>query len=251
MTPTTHILKPPIPGFPGHCENEHLCLAVARALGIPVAHSRVRRFGEETAIVVERYDRITAEGRRWRLHQEDLCQALGRSPLIKYESEGGPGCRDIAGAIRSHSSRPGEDLRTFVKAVALTWVLGGTDAHVRNFSLLIGAGGVARLAPLYDLASVLPYPGHYAPRLKLAMKVGGELRLGYVQVRHWERFAAEVGLPSGEVLGICESVAAAIPGLFAEVVATARSEGLDHPVAERLEQEVPKRAQASLDSLRK
>ena len=250
-TPTTHILKPPIPGFDGHCENEHLCLAVAGALGIPVARSRVRRFGEETAIVVERYDRFTAGGRHWRLHQEDLCQALGRSPLIKYESEGGPGCRDIAGAIRSHCSRPGEDLRTFVKAVALNWVLGGTDAHARNFSLLIGAGGVARLAPLYDLASVLPYPGHYAPRLKLAMKVGGESRLGYVQVRHWERFAAEVGLPSGEVLGICESVAAAIPGLFAEVVATARSEGLDHPVVERLEREVPKRAQACLDSLRR
>lgn len=251
MTPTTHILKPPIPGFPGHCENEHLCLAVAGALGIPAAHSRVRRFGEETAIVVERHDRITAEERRWRLHQEDLCQSLGRNPLMKYESDGGPGCRDIAGAIRSHCGRPGEDLRTFVKAVALNWVLGGTDAHARNFSLLIGAGGVARLAPLYDLASALPYPGHYAPRLKLAMKVGGESRLGYVQVRHWERFAAEVGVPSGEVLRICESVAATIPDLFAAVVATARSEGLDHPVVERLEQEVPKRAQACLDSLRK
>ena len=35
--PTTHILKPPIPGFPGHCENEHLCLALAAALGIPAA----------------------------------------------------------------------------------------------------------------------------------------------------------------------------------------------------------------------
>lgn len=110
---------------------------------------------------------------------------------------------------------------------------------------------MARLAPLYDLASVLPYPGHYAPRLKLAMKVGGESRLGYVQVRHWKRFAAEVGVPSGEVLGICESVAAAIPGLFAEVVATARSEGLDHPVVGMLEQEVPKRAQACLESLRR
>ena len=251
VTPTTHILKPPIPGFPGHCENEHLCLAAAGALGIPVARSRVRRFGEETAIVVDRYDRFTAEGRRLRLHQEDLCQALGRSPLIKYESEGGPGCRDIARAIRSHSSRPGEDLRTFVKAIALNWVLGGTDAHARNFSLLIGPGGVARLAPLYDLASALPYPGRYAPKLKLAMRVGGESRLGYVQVRHWERFAAEVGLPSGEVLGICEAVATAIPGLFAEVVATARSQGLDHPVVERLEQEVPKRAQACLDSLRR
>ena len=186
-----------------------------------------------------------------RVHQEDFCQALGRSPLNKYESEGGPGCRDVARAIQSHCNRPGEDLRTFVKAIALNWVLGGTDAHARNFSLLIGAGGVSRLAPLYDLASALPYPGHYAPRLKLAMKVGGESRLGYVRIRHWERFAAAVGLPPHEVLGICESVAAEAPDRFAEVVGAARSEGLDHPVVERLEEAVATQARACLESLRR
>ena len=80
LTPTTQILKPPIPGFSGHCENEHLCLAIAGALGIPVARSRVSRFGEETAVVVERYDRTAVGGRRVRVHQEDLCQVLGRYP---------------------------------------------------------------------------------------------------------------------------------------------------------------------------
>lgn len=250
-TPTTHILKPPIPGFPGHCENEHLCLALAEALGIPTARSLVGRFGQETAIVVERYDRIRAAGRLVRLHQEDLCQTLARSPFNKYQSDGGPGCRDIAGAIQSHCGRPGEDLRTFVKAIAVNWVIGGTDAHARNFSLLIGAGGNARLAPLYDLASALPYPGHYAPRLKLAMKIGGESRLGYIQVRHWARFAAEVGLPPEEVLGICESVAAETPDRFADVVAAALSEGLDHPIIERLKREVTSHASACLASLQR
>ena len=250
MTPTTHILKPPIPGFPGHCQNEHICLAVAGALGIPVARSRVCRFGEETAIVVERYDRLRVRDRLVRFHQEDLCQVLGRSPLNKYESEGGPGCRDIGGALRSYCNRPGEDLRTFVKAIALNRVLGGTDAHARNFSLLIGAGGNARLAPLYDLASALPYPGHYAPSLKLAMKVGGEARLGYIRIRHWERFAMEVGLPSEEVLGICRSVAAEVPDRLADVVAAVRSEGLDHPIVGRLQQTLPEQAEACLTSLR-
>lgn len=250
-TPTTHILKPPIRRFPGHCENEHLCLQLARALRIPAARSLVSRFGQETAIVVERYDRMRSSGRLVRLHQEDLCQTLARSPFNKYESAGGPGCRDIAGAIRSHCSRPGEDLRTFVKAIALNWVIGGTDAHARNFSLLIGAGGKARLAPLYDLASALPYPGHYAPRLKLAMKIGRESRLGYIQVRHWERFAAELGLPPEEVLEICESLAAETPDRFADVVAAARSEGLDHPIIERLKREITNHAGACLARLRR
>src|SRR5207247_751940 len=56
-TPTTHILKPPLRDFPGHVENEHLCLTLARGLGLPTARSEVRRFGDEVAIVVTRYDR--------------------------------------------------------------------------------------------------------------------------------------------------------------------------------------------------
>ncbi len=250
-TPTTHILKPPIEGFDGHCENEHLCLALANDLDIPAARSRVDRFGRETAIVVERYDRIATGGRLVRLHQEDLCQALAASPLDKYESEGGPGCKDIARAIRSHSSRPGEDLRTFVKAIALNWVIGGTDAHARNFSFLIGAGGSARLAPLYDLASALPYSGHYPPTLKLAMKIGGEARLGYVHMRHWERFAAQVGMSSEEVLAICEAVADQTPDRLSDLVAAARVRGVDHPVAERLKDGVARHAASCLTRLRR
>ena len=76
------------------------------------------------------------------------------------------------------------------------------------------------------------------------MKVGGESRLGYVRVRHWERFAADLGLPTDEVLGICESVAAETPDRFAEVVAAARSEELDHPVVERLEEAVATQGQS-------
>ncbi len=57
--PTTHILKPPIAEFDGHAENEHLCLALARELGLPAAGSEVRRFEDEVAIVIERYDRAS------------------------------------------------------------------------------------------------------------------------------------------------------------------------------------------------
>ena len=250
-TPTTHILKPPIPGFPGHCENEHLCLRLAAALGLPAARSRVSRFGRETSIVVERYDRITVGRHLIRVHQEDLCQALGLSPARKYESDGGPGCRDVAHAIRMHSSRPGEDLRTFARAMAFNWVVGGTDAHAKNFSFLIGVLGRASLAPLYDLASALPYPGHNAPRLKLAMKIGGESRLHYVRMRHWERFGAQVGLPPEEVLGICESVATETPDRLADIVAAARSEGLDHPIVDRLKERITSHTSACLERLRR
>ena len=109
------------------------------------------------AIVVERYDRVRMEGSIRRLHQEDTCQALGLPPTGKYENENGPGVAPIVELLRTYSSRPTDDVWTFVQALALNWLIGGTDAHAKNYSVLIGAGGRARLAPLYDIASTPTY----------------------------------------------------------------------------------------------
>src|SRR5262249_2084174 len=150
-TPTTHILKPPMPELNGHVENEHFCLALARELGLPAAASDVRRFDKEIAIVVERYDRVQIRGRLTRVHQEDICQRLGVRPARKYESEGGPGIRGIAELLRTHSSARDDDLATFLDAIAFNWLIAGSDAHAKNYSILLAGGGQVRLAPLYDL----------------------------------------------------------------------------------------------------
>jgi serine/threonine-protein kinase HipA len=187
-TPTTHILKPPVRGLDGHVENEHMCLRLARAVGLAAADSDVRRFGKEIAIVVERYDRVRTPDPSGpqpvlRLHQEDLCQALGVRPTMKYQNEGGPGPAGIADLLREHSSRPEEDVAAFVDALAFNWLIGGTDAHAKNYSLLHGGGGRVRLAPLYDLASVLPYPGMDPRRAAMAMRIGGKYRLHDIRKR--------------------------------------------------------------------
>jgi len=53
--PTTHILKPPRAILTAMRRNEHICLMLARNLGLPAAQSKVMRFKDELAIVVERY----------------------------------------------------------------------------------------------------------------------------------------------------------------------------------------------------
>src|SRR3990167_1980316 len=78
--PTTHILKPPRPDLNGHVENEHFCLQLAARLGLETADSEVVHFGKASAIVVTRYDRIERNGEIFRLHQEDICQALAIHP---------------------------------------------------------------------------------------------------------------------------------------------------------------------------
>ena len=55
-------------------------------------------------------------------------------------------------------------------------LIAGTDAHAKNYSLLL-AGNQIRLAPLYDIASILPYDDSDGHKVKLAMKVGDDYKL--------------------------------------------------------------------------
>jgi serine/threonine-protein kinase HipA len=228
--PTTHILKPPTGEFAGHAENEHFCLELARAFGLPVENSKVLRFEDEIAIVAERYDRVRAGGEWIRVHQEDLCQALGLPPTKKYQSDGGPDIGTVVRFLEENSAAPREDVTTFLDAVIFHWLTVGTDAHSKNYSLLIGPGGSARLAPLYDLASALPYPGMNPIRLRLAMKIGGEYGLRVIGRRHWERLAREIGRDAEEVVGRARNAAEGFPGWIAETRALVEAEGIRHAI---------------------
>lgn len=241
-TPTTHILKPPTGEWDGHAENEHFCLLLARASGLVVPNSRVRRFRDEIAIVIERYDRVRTSGGWLRVHQEDMCQALALHPTRKYESDGGPGVRKIVDLLRQHSSRPEDDLPAFVDAIAFNRLIAGTDGHAKNYALLLGSQGAVRLAPLYDLASVLPYPKVNLDKAKLAMKIGGEYRLRNITLRHWVRLAADVHTDSASLIDRIQAMAAAFPDLVAAIQAQVEAEGLSHGTISALAQRVKLRA---------
>src|SRR5438445_7401851 len=96
--------------------------------------------------------------RRARRQGKTMCQALAIPPTRKYQNEGGPGILDIVELLRTYSANSPEDVSTFLDAIAYNWLIAGTDAHGKNYALLIGAQARVRLAPLYDVASVLPYP---------------------------------------------------------------------------------------------
>jgi serine/threonine-protein kinase HipA len=248
--PTTHIFKPGSPDLEGHAENEHFCLVLAGEAGLPVARSRVMRFEDEVAIVVERYDRLRDGNAVLRVHQEDCCQALGVLPVNKYENVGGPGVRAIATLLRERSRSSQEDLDTFLGALAFNWVVAGTDAHAKNYSVLVGRGGELRLAPLYDIASFLPYAKHGLRKLTLAMKIGGTYRLHDIGVHAWEKLAKEVGRDPEEertkVAAMCE----ALPDLCAAVYERTKDDGLSHRGLPELTRKIQERARACARALR-
>lgn len=240
--PTTHILKPPTGQFDGHAENEHICLALARAFGLPAASSQVLRFGDEIAIAVERYDRVRSGNEVLRVHQEDVCQALGIPPGDKYQNEGGPGVAQIVELLRTHSSARDEDVRTFIDAIGFNWLIAGTDAHAKNYSLLISSGPRIRLAPLYDVASILPYEQFDLRKVKLAMKIGGQYQLHDIGIRQWQKLAKEARIDADELIERLRTIAQRLPDEVSAICATAREEGLKQPVIDRLASELAKRA---------
>jgi serine/threonine-protein kinase HipA len=232
--PTTHILKPPTGHFDGHAENEHICLVLARGLGLPAAQSKVLWFGGEIAIAIERYDRQPGGKRIARVHQEDVCQALGIMPTKKYQNEGGPGPADIVELLRTYSTDRETDVHTFVDAVGFNWLIAGTDAHAKNYSLLLGSGPLVRLAPLYDLASMLPYDEFDMHKVKLAMKLGGEYLIRQIGLRQWQRLAREMRMDGDELIARLAAMAEQIPDNVSAVRARAHEEGLDRPIIDRL-----------------
>jgi serine/threonine-protein kinase HipA len=239
--PTTHILKPPTGHFDGHAENEHICLMLARSLGLPAAQSKVMRFGEEIAIVIERYDRQRRGNDVIRVHQEDICQALGIMPTKKYQNEGGPSPVDVVELLRTYSTDRQADVDTFVAALGFNWLIAGTDAHAKNFSLLLG-GRRVRLAPLYDVASMLPYDEFDLRKVKLAMKVGGEYKLSLVGLRQWQKFGRETRVAADELVELLTSMARQLPDAVSAARARAREEGLDEAIIERLATQLVQRA---------
>lgn len=197
-TATTHILKPAIEGLDDHDLNEHLCLSAMREAGLRAVRSHVQRFEDQSAIVVTRYDRVSVGGMQVRVHQEDICQALGLHPTRKYQNEGGPGPKEVAALFRKVMPRDTalEATRSFLDALIWNWIIAGTDAHAKNYSLVLNQNQV-RLAPFYDVASALPYDTAIQKQ-RLAMKFGSSYKVNPVS-SPWARLAADLNLTEDEV----------------------------------------------------
>ncbi len=233
-TPTTHILKPEGSRFPGLATNEHFCLQLARAAGVPAVESEVEVIGAIPTIIVRRFDRYrdTRDNMVKRIHQEDCCQALGVYPRNKYQSEGGPGVAEIMTLLHS-SKAPDIDRERFMRAQAFNFVIGGTDAHAKNYAILYEPGGAFRLMPLYDVISFLPFHDRRT-ELSLAMTIGGRRLIDEINPDHWARAAKYCGFPDERAIAFVRDLVDKLPDLAASIRDKSVAEGLPMPFLERL-----------------
>ncbi len=194
-TPSSHIMKPAIHAVEDSVINEGFCMALAEAMQLKPAKSKIHLVLDRSFLLVERYDRlIDAQGRRQRIHQEDFCQALGVVPEMKYQNEGGPDLAQCFDLVRSATRPSAPQVLRLLDYVIFNALIGNHDAHAKNVSLLY-SGKAPVLAPFYDTLSTAVYPT-LTP--KMAMKIGSRYKFSEVQARHWEQFAEGVGFSKAQ-----------------------------------------------------
>lgn len=155
---------------------------------------------EIVLFATERYDR-TLEGSvrtlsglpcPLRLHQEDFGQALGIAPSNKYEKAGDQHMKKMFDLLRRYSASPIEDQMKLWDMIVFHWLIGNTDGHIKNFSLIYDRHlSSVRLAPAYDIISTIVYDTHSTD---MAFSIGGEIDWRKVDRDSFVRAAEEIKL---------------------------------------------------------
>jgi serine/threonine-protein kinase HipA len=210
---TTHILKPGIKRLHHQALIEHATMSAARQLGVDVAATEFLCFEDQWAIVVERFDRdVDPDGTVTRFHQEDFCQALGRTPDRKCEARGGPTIDDMVRLINKQSTSKYDDLDALADFLLINVVAGAPDGHSKNISML-HLPEASWIAPLYDLASAMIYDKGDVDRT-VAIAVGSERQVSRIRRKQWAKAADKLGLPEDRLVDRVAVAAEDFPGSF-------------------------------------
>jgi serine/threonine-protein kinase HipA len=246
-SPSTHILKFANRDYKHLPENELFVTRLAGECELPTVSAELTKIGNSRHLLVKRYDRVVdGSGNIQRLHQEDLCQALGVPPGKKYEEEGGPRFDQCFAMIDGASIEPALDTRALIRWLAFNTIVGNADGHAKNLSLLRTAGRSIRLAPFYDLLSTAAYPRISS---RLAMEIAGRSDPGQIKGKDWRALAKTIGVGA-----IVEDTVRELAEELPERAGTVRVSMLEQygrlPITEKILEAIRKRARRSLQLLK-
>jgi serine/threonine-protein kinase HipA len=216
---STLILKPDNPRLAGSVQNEALCMVLARRCGLSTARVTTGVAGKRSYLLVDRYDRMQRDERVIRIHQEDFCQALGRSPASKYQHNqtGAPGPSLAELFSVTDLFMTARDTNRLLEAVIFNIAIGNVDSHAKNYSILL-TPDLVELAPLYDLMSGLIWRGVTENH---AQDIGGQARGRHIHGRNWIRMAEASGISGTatvrRVTQVTSRILAELPSAVAEV----------------------------------
>ncbi|MBC75094.1 MAG: hypothetical protein CME64_03690 [Halobacteriovoraceae bacterium] len=219
-TATSHIIKRPIGkilggiDFNDSVENEWLGLNIAKQLGVRTCEAEIVNFESEKALSVTRFDRFWKEGLLFRVPQEDFCQALGHSPSLKYERDGGPGLAEVMKLLKTSNNSEVDRKNLFTLAM-INDLLHNTDGHSKNISIYLSKRGFV-LTPFYDIMSAHFLKGSASERhakLRSSWSVDGKYYYKDIKLSDWKKQAGLCDLGDAEFESIWENIKANFKGV--------------------------------------
>jgi serine/threonine-protein kinase HipA len=217
--------------------NEQLCLLTAKKLGIEVPDSFIINLGstddENVLFATKRYDRkINDDCRKLdgmpvpcRLHQEDFSQALGISSSEKYEKNHSGYMKKIFEILQNYSSDPVEDQVKLWDICVFNYLVGNTDNHIKNISLLYsGDLKSIRLAPAYDIVSTIIYESSTE---NMALSIGGVYSIYDITRESFEKEAVNVGLGSKMAMKRFDTMVEKFPEALKTAADELKQQGFD------------------------
>jgi serine/threonine-protein kinase HipA len=187
---STHILKYQLRDINHVPAYETITMWTAAELKLEVSEIDYCTHEKESFTLGKRYDRLVTADGLTRLHQEDFCQASGKSSSSKYEHEGGPTFAKCLQLIKEHSTQPLKDIPGLIQWQVFNYLVGNSDAHAKNLSFLYDQDNTTRLSPFYDLIAIHAWPSHVFNH-NLALSIGGETNINNIKREHWEKLADE------------------------------------------------------------
>ena len=211
--PSTHIVKQSHVRLDKIVLNEQLCILTAKNLGIEVPESFILNLGEgrdeEVLYATERYDRKHSNDRKidgmpapMRLHQEDFAQALGIASSDKYEKDESGYLKRMFELIAMYSTNPLEDQVKLMERIVFNYLIGNTDCHIKNYSLLYSEDmKEICLAPAYDIVSTRVYK----MTSDMSFYIGGELDIDKITRKNFEIAANDIKMNHKMVMNIFDN----------------------------------------------
>lgn len=151
--PTGYILKPQVREYEALPEAEQLAMSMADAAGIATVPHALIRERDTYAYITKRIDRVTPkDGSAGMLAMEDFCQLELRLTQDKYRGS----YERCAKVIERYSCRRRLDLSELFIRLVFSFLIGNSDMHLKNLSLIETAEGAVEyaLSPAYDLLPV-------------------------------------------------------------------------------------------------
>ena len=153
MLPSTHIVKPKPHDLPEATKVELATMRLSELCGIDTPARGEITAQRKTAYIVERFDRRLEEGRIVRLRQEDFLQALGLPTRDKYD----PSADDCLELLQRIDASGSLSYR-WLERLAFNTSSANSDAHAKNYSLILDPASGIRLSPQYDAVATRYWP---------------------------------------------------------------------------------------------